>query len=176
MTITQTHWRHVDYRADSLKQIITGLNNSIETLKARLGKIDWYDGLWLLEDTEPVFGMAFIAFQNYINGSIKDLYESLEDKTSLYKIGSTPGSFSRTNTELIIGLANYIKHKDDKKLHGGTQRILEAFDLIVNDDIEESPIFEGLTILDKKWDLFKVYEIVINWRRDLFNHYLNEIK
>ena len=65
MTNSKTHWRYADYRAESLNQIITGLNSSIETLRKRIDVIDWYDGYWLLEETEPIFGIAFIAFQNY---------------------------------------------------------------------------------------------------------------
>lgn len=166
----------VDYHADSLKQIIIGLNNSINTLIKRNEDIPGYDGFWLLENSEPIFGMAFIAFQTYINSSINELLASINNRNAYYKLGSKHGSYNKSNIELIIGLANYFKHKDEVKLHTGTKNILDAFNLDPSESIENSPIFEGLTILDKKWDLFKVYEIVINWRRDLFNHYLNEIK
>lgn len=160
-----------DYHADSLKQIIIGLNNSINTLKKRNEEIAGYDGLWLLEDSEPIFGMAFIAFQNYINGSISELFESTNNKTSYYKIDSKHENYDKSYIELIIGLANFYKHKDEIKLHTGTRNILDTFNLETSGRIEESPIFEGLTILDEKWNLFKVYEIVIDWRKELFNHY-----
>ena len=169
----KTHWLQVDYRAESLRQIITGLDNSINTLQDRVEELGWYDGLWFLEDSEPIYGLAFIAFQNYINGSIKDLYESVNDKTLYYKLGTNSANFEKSDIELIIGLANYIKHKDDEKLHRGTQEILNAFDLKNNGEINNSPIFDGLTILNKDWKLFQILEIVINWRESLIK---NDIK
>src|SRR5690554_1111336 len=156
-----------DYNAESLKQIIIGLNNSIKTIE----EIYSFDGFYLLEKSEPVFGMAFIAFQNYINSSIKDLFNTTENKTSYYILGSRSEKYERSNIELIIALANYIKHKDESKLHKGTQSILDAFNLEPSSIIEESPIFGGLSILDEKWDIFKVYEMVTEWRKDLFKGY-----
>lgn len=114
-----------DYNAESLKHIINGLNNSIKTIQ----ELYSFDGFWLLEKSEPVFGMAFIAFQNYINTSIKDLFDTTENKISFYKIGPRLNRFERSNIELIIGLANYIKHKDEGKLHSGTKNILNTFNL-----------------------------------------------
>lgn len=163
-----------DYHADSLKQIIIGIKNSIKTFEDRLGKLDWYDGLWLLEDTEPVFGLAFIAFQNYINTSINELYESIDNRANFYKLGPRSAVYNRSYIELIIGLANYTKHKDDDKLHNGTQNILNSFNLEPSTWIEDSPIFEGLTILNEKWDLLKIYYIVIDWRKDLFENYIEQ--
>lgn len=170
MSTKKTHWLKADYRSNSLHQIIAGLDNSIKSLTKKVeDETDWYDGLWFLEDSEPIYGLAFIAFQNYINGSIKDLYESTNDKTCYYKINPKLKSFEKSDIELIIGLANYIKHKDDNKLHKGTQDILDCFNLKSTDDIKKSPIFEGLSVLNEKWELFEIYNIVTKWRERLFD-------
>lgn len=163
-----TDWRIVDYRKESLKQIIIGLKNSIELLEIKNKNHDWYDGLWLLEDSEPIYGLAFIAFQNYINGSIKDLYESTEHKINFYKIEGNHNNFSLSKIELIVALANYIKHKDEGKLHTNTQKTLDAFNLKNNDEITESAIFDGLSVLSNTWDLFELLDIVTKWREKLF--------
>jgi len=76
--MTLTDWRRMDFRIEVLRLTITGLENSIEVLQTKFNEIDWYDGLWLLEESEPIFGLAFIAIQNYINSSIYDRFESLE--------------------------------------------------------------------------------------------------
>ncbi|RFC53190.1 hypothetical protein [Brumimicrobium aurantiacum] len=170
MVKTQTNLIQADYNAESLRHIIIGLKNSIKTIEA----IYSFDGIWLLEKSEPVFGMAFIAFQNYINTSIKDLFDSTANKITYYKIGPRLERFERSNAELIIGLANYLKHKDEGKLHSGTKNILNAFNLETSEMIEESPIFKGLDILDEKWDLIKIYEMIIDWRKELFALYLKE--
>jgi|SRR5690554_4327591 len=171
MTEKKTHWRIVDFRAASLNETISGLNNSIIFLLEKQKENDWYDGLWFLEDSESIYGLVFIAFQNYINGSIKDLFENLNNKTELYKLNPKFENFEKTKIELIIGLANYIKHKDEPKLHSGTQKILDCFNLKNSEEITESAIFGGLDLLDKEWNLFEIQKIVENWREELFKYY-----
>lgn len=166
------HWLRGDYRDESLFQIISGLVNSINSLKKRTEENGWYDGLWFLEDSEPIFGLAFIAFQNYINGTIKDFYDTTDGKIAYYKLEPNLGNFQKSSIELIIGLANYIKHKEDEKLHNGTKIILDCFGLNNFDEIDKSPIFGGLDLLDDDWDLFKVLGIVKEWRKRLFENYI----
>jgi len=131
----KTHWRKFDYRKESLFQIISGLNKSIISLKTYQNENVWYDVLFLLEDSEPIYGLAFIAFQNYINGSISDLYEENKDRHKHYKINGNFEIYSRSSIELIISLANYIKHKEEKNLFPGTTEILDSFGLVVNENI-----------------------------------------
>jgi hypothetical protein len=166
-----THWRRVDFRKESLYQTILGLNNSIDYLHKKTKDAHWYDGLWLLEESEPIFGIAFIAFQNYINSSIFDKEETLERKIALYKEDSTLDNYEQTKIELIIALANYFKHRDDdKELHRGTVEILKNFNLEYHNeiDITESPIFKGLDLLHEKWDLLEIFSFVIDWREKLW--------
>jgi hypothetical protein len=164
-------FRFNDFRAEYLNQQITGLDNSIQTLKRKVKEINWYDGVFLLEDLEPIFGLAFVAFQIYVNGSIKDVFGNTVNKWQYYSIEPLSNDFERSRVELIIGLANYAKHKDDGSvLHKGTKEILESFKLRLGDDveIENSPIFEGLTILNENWDLFEVMNVVKTWREKLW--------
>ncbi len=166
----KTSFLRNDFRIESLNEIITGLESSINSLKKRTEEESWYDGIWLLEETEPIYGLVFIAFQNYINGSIKDFSEKTIDKTVYYKIESNVNGFSKTKIELIIGLANYIKHKDEQELHKGTREILESFgmNLSIDIEVEKSPIYLGLSILDEKWNLFAIRDSVKNWREKLW--------
>jgi hypothetical protein len=72
---------------------------------------------------------------------------------------------------LIIGLANYSKHKDDNRdLHSGTKEILESFGLTTNCEskLDNSPILSGLRILSNKFELHEVVKIVTNWRENLW--------
>lgn len=160
-----------DFRAEYLFQQITGLDNSIQTLKRKVKEINWYDGGFLLDDLEPIFGLAFIAYQIYINGSIKDAFGNTDNKWHYYSIEPLSNDFERSQVELIVGLANYSKHKDDgSTLHKGTKEILESFKLQLGDNVEigNSPIFKGLTILNESWDLFEVMKVVQTWREKLW--------
>ncbi|WP_121965710.1 hypothetical protein [Myroides sp. N17-2] len=167
-----TNYLKVDYRANGLNQIIQGLDNAIKSLEYRVNEQDWYDGIWFREDSEPIYGLAFIAFQNYINGSIKDLVNSTSEKVKYYRLEPNFDIYEKSHIELIIGLANYIKHKDDDgELRKGTSDILRSFNLDVSknpDIVESSPIFIGLTILSETWNLFEIELNVTNWRANLF--------
>lgn len=165
------HFLKLDHRKVSLEIIINGLNDAIDSLKKQIDEIYWYDADWFMEETEPIYGLAFIAFQNYINGNIKDFKGNLNDKQKLYGIGNIESKYSKSKIELIIGLANYSKHKDEGIPHKGTKAVLDCFELNYEDItyLDKSPIFQGLTILNKEWDLFKIKSKVIQWRELLWN-------
>lgn len=169
--MTKTHWRSFDYRIESLHLIVAGLENSLQVLKKRLDEIDWYDGLWLLEESEPICGLAFIAVQNYINSSIYDRYENQDKQYKLYKIGDKVKSTNRTHIELIVAIANYYKHRDNPDdLRKDTANILNDFNLQFDKkiDITESPIFRGLDIFSENWNLIDVVKVAEIWREKLW--------
>ena len=160
-----------DHRAVSLDMTIKGLSETINILNNQVYELDWYDGDWFMEESEPIYGLMFIAFQNYINGSIKDFTDSLEEKESYYKIEQNLKDNKRSKIELIIGLANYAKHKDEGIPHKGTKAILDHFKLNYSDVtyLDKSPIFEGLTLLNEDWDLFQIKNQVTDWRDYLWS-------
>jgi hypothetical protein len=161
----------IDHRVVSLNLIIKGLTETIDILKNQIIEIDWYDGDWFLEESEPIYGLAFIAFQNYINGSINDFADSLKEKETYYKLEPKPNNNSKSKIELIISLANYIKHKEEGTPHKGTKETLDNFNLIYENVtyLDNSPIFQGLTLLDDSWDLFKIKDFVTEWREFLWS-------
>ena len=115
--------------------------------------------------------MAFIALQNYINSSIYDLFETLRNKEEKYQQDLILPTFNRTRIELIIGLANYFKHRDDKReLNTGTFNILSDFRLNHRDDKENgiSPIFEGFDLLSENSKMSELKQIVQDWRENLW--------
>jgi hypothetical protein len=165
------HYLKVDSREVGLQIIINGLNDAIYILKNQIDEIHWYDGDWFMEESEPIYALAFIAFQNYINGSIKDFKGDLKSKQELYGIEYEQSKYSESKIELIIGLANYSKHKDERVLHRGTKEILDCFGLNYQNItyLDNSPVFQGLTVLNENWDLIKIKAIVIEWRKILWN-------
>jgi len=169
--MTKTHWNRHDFRIESLTITISGLEKSIIELREKLDEIEWYDGLWLLEESEPVYGLVFIALQNYINSSIYDRFENLEKQYLMYKLGRKINDTERTDIELIISLANYFKHRDQPKmLFPETQKILNDFSLRFEQDvdIENSPIFKGLDLFTANWNIFKLIDTVKEWREKLW--------
>lgn len=167
----KTHYLRNDHRAVSLNITINGLSETIATLKNQIKEIHWYDGDWFMEESEPIYGLAFIAFQNYINGSIKDFADSLKEKEKYYKLGKKQNNNTKSEIELIIGLANYIKHKEEGIPHKGTKETLDYFKLNYENVtyLDNSPIFQGLTLLNEDWDLFNIKEYVTDWREFLWS-------
>ncbi|MCX3266457.1 hypothetical protein [Pedobacter agri] len=168
----KTNYKRHDYRIESLDHIIRGLWEAIQLLEDRVKLKGWYDGLWFREDSEPIFGLAFIALQNYINASIIDRFDSIDGKEKIYKLGNKIGDSGRSNIELIIALANYTKHKDWGEPHKGTREILSDVGLKCDIDVDilEAPIFEGVELLSHTWDLLEVTESVKAWREMLWTH------
>jgi hypothetical protein len=169
--MTNTHWKRHDFRIDSLRDTISGLENSILGLKSKIDQINWYDGLWFMEESEPIYGLAFIAFQNYINSSIYDRFESLEKQYLKYKIGEEIKRTGRTDIELIISIANYFKHRDHpNNLMGETLKVMRDFNLKFDKDIDitDSPIFKGLEIFSVNRKLELIIQVTEKWREKLW--------
>lgn len=167
----KTHYLRHDYRIEGISHIINGLWEAIQVLEDRVKLKGWYDGIWFREDSEPIFGIAFIAFQNYINASIIDRYCTIEGKEQIYKLSNKIGKSRTTEIELIIALANYTKHKDWGELHPGTRKILLSVGLKCDFDvdIQEAPIFEGIELLNGSWDLKEILKLVTAWREMLWS-------
>lgn len=167
----KTHFRRADYRIESLKITIQYLERSIEEIRLKEKQLEWYDGIWLLEESEPILGLAFIAFQNYINSSINDRFETIKGRVEKYKLGDKVTDSTRSEIELIIGLANYYKHRDsDKKLFNETAEVLDDLGFNYGDsfDLTNSPLFIGTELLSKNQRLFEILEKVKAWRETLW--------
>ena len=163
-------WKQIDFRIDSLRVVIQALENLIYELKEKCNEVSCYREFFV-EESESICGIAFIALQNYVNSSVYDLYETLEKKEKKYKLGKKVNQTGRTSIELIIGLANYFKHRDDKReINKGTSSILTDFDFKYSNsvDVFDSPIFKGLEILSIEWKLTELIEVVQEWRENLW--------
>jgi hypothetical protein len=161
----KTNWRTVDHRIKSLSIVIDGLQTAINGLEDQVKQGGWYDGLWFSEEAEPIYGLGFIAFQHYINGSIKDRFGNV--KSNEYYETDLPLSGDKKSTiKLIIALANYAKHKEEGKFHNHTRESLDNFHLKCDPeiDITDSPILAGIELLSSKGDLNDVLDYVARWR------------
>lgn len=167
----KTHFNRIDNRLESLNITFKGLEVSITYLRQKSKQIEWYDAGWFAEEAEPIYGLAFICLQNYINSSIKDRFEIVEKRFDKYKIGAKNIDYQRTDIELIIAIANYFKHKDDNRgFHNGTKNILNDFNIKFEKgiDVLYSPIFESLNILTENWELNELSFKVSKWREQLW--------
>ena len=177
--MTLTHWREIDYRRDSLEVLISGMEDSIARLQSRLKEHSWYDGGFFLEDVEPIVGLAFIAYQNYIISSIYDRFEQIQNRNDHYKTGSTLILDKRTEIELIIAIANYYKHRDDEsELRNSTKSVLEDLNLNYTSSFppEKRAILQGLRVLSESDNLQEITNKVLQWRELLWKNDTHNIK
>jgi hypothetical protein len=169
-----TDWKEIDFHKRSLSITLSSLQGAIDQVYLFHKENSWFDGMFLLEASEPIYGTAFIVMQNYINTSIYDCDDSLKYKHDRYKLGEQLEGKKLSYIELIIGIANYFKHRDDDRgLHNGTSKILTLLEFESSGDIEESPIFESLNLIDPQWKLASFESILLNWRELLWK---NKIK
>ena len=162
-------WRH-DFRRESLNQIIDGLNRAMKILYKRVDQFSWYDATSFLEDIEPIVGLAFVAFQNYIYGSIKDRFQSNDTIRYIQLTSPRLKQYNRNEIELVVALANYCKHMDGN-LNSGTKRMLLDFKLSIQGGIDNSPLISGLELLSSEWDLEVILIKVTSWRECLWTDY-----
>ena len=169
----KTHFLRLDDRKEILELVTSALQKAITELRNRIDQIDWYDGGWFVEEVEPILGLTYIAYQNYINSSIYDKYGSTADKLYHYKKGSKTIKHKRTEIELIVAIANYYKHRDSEgALHKGTYEVLKDLNLDYAEKKypEELPILRATNILSDSWDLNDITKIVTDWRNLLWSN------
>lgn len=167
----KTHYLRHDYRKEILELIVAGFEVSVKELHKRMDQIEWYDGGWFVEEIEPILGLTYIAYQNYINSSIYDKFENLDNKLTLYKNGSKLINRKRTEIELIIAVANYYKHRDDSgTLHKGISNVLKDLELEYINIIEPEklPVIKGIDLLSDSWNLKDITKKVTDWRESLW--------
>ncbi|THF53019.1 hypothetical protein E6C50_02080 [Flavobacterium supellecticarium] len=171
-----TPWQSLtDYRLETLELIITGLENSITYLESKMDEHSWYDGGWFIDESEAIYGLAFIAFQNYINYTISDFYgNEIKDKTerlsNFYNL-SLKENQTQSHISLIIATANFYKHQNES-LHGSTANLLAAFNITELNNIDNSPLAHAVQILSPNGKLMDIIQTLTEWRKELSEFYI----
>lgn len=179
-------YSRIDTRLNILKKIISPFQNHLNEIYIINKKSDFihWDSVYA-DDTEHFVGTAFIAFQNYINSSIHDLYPELKKTHTKYSFDKKLNNSNTTRIELIIAIANFYKHRDSPDdLQKNTIKPLEDLDIsfkqiFTNDNTffhkigSDSPVFSGFALLSEFWNLNDLIKIVSEWRENLW---LNEIE
>ncbi len=67
------HLYEIDFRYDWVSVILHSLNSGFEAIRNKAEQQPWFDGIWQMENAESIFGLAFVAAQTYILGSVEDV-------------------------------------------------------------------------------------------------------
>ena len=183
MKIGNIDCNRIDSRIKIVKSIFKPFQKQLNKI-TRLcedDSFDYWDTIYA-DDTEHLVGTAFIVLQNYINSSISDLYPEMKKLHLKYSMGEkVQGNSKITKIELIITLANYYKHRDlPSELHKNTTRPLDDLNIeykeiydINNNNFHHrigsnSPVFNGFSMLSEKWDFNDLFQIIEEWRENLW--------
>jgi len=175
-----TSWREIDFRYDWVYLVLSALKSGFDEVQKRGEEQEWFDGLWQLEHSESIFGVAFITAQTYIVGVVGDINKirsgsgkSVLNKNKCYEDDPNPLPNGVNRILLINHIANYYKHQDEWngwKLNN-TTRFLATVGINEN---TEFPCYEVSTILwDEKHaiELEKLLLIISEWREYILSNY-----
>ncbi|EGR2288585.1 hypothetical protein D0815_24345 [Vibrio parahaemolyticus] len=147
--------------------IYIGIRKLVERNRANPG----FDGLWMKEYSEVLYGSLFVSAQAYCIGSLRDIndvrknLESIElKKEHAYKAHHIV-SETYSLIELVNSTANYFKHKDEWKdlwPSNYTTQVLEAFAMD-----REFPINEVHDLICENHGYGCISKLVSEWRENL---------
>jgi len=63
----------MDWRIGPLPDVIAGVETGLGRIRAKVQEESWYGGGHAMDDSESLLGIAFVAAQVYIEGTVGDL-------------------------------------------------------------------------------------------------------
>lgn len=171
-------WFEPDERIIGLEALFEGFSFILKTFVEKGKKCKNYNADFYFEETEIIYGTIFLSLQNYINKTSVDFLEvkllECNSPSQLYNIGSKLVASNTTQIRLIITLANYFKHRDEKnKLFPPTEKCLKDVGLLQfskkgDERYEDTLMIEGLLLLTNSIsDINHLLQIVKEWRSNL---------
>lgn len=174
MAVKGMDWRLCsDYRMQSLKIILEGLEHSKKTLSDKdlhsIGLID-------PSDIEFYFGIELLALQNYLIQTTNDLNKVFKVKgkveNHMYNSHSSKIHGHQYNKiQLIHACANYFKHKYDR-LYDHILEVLIDFGLYTkqkHQDDEYYLLTEAYDFINPTYKMQSNLDLLSEWRRDVIN-------
>jgi hypothetical protein len=176
--------REIDWRFSSTERVFQALSDALKDVKDNLGETqEEFEIDDALEYTESLLGVAFVAAQTYIAGTISDANELMGSGSKLKKEqllkehsdGLT--GLKVTRMELCDTVANYFKHHDEwdswsaEGRHQKTVSVLHAAGINEDDDF---PCHKAADILWSNHDgsdLEPLLLLISSWRKAVIAAY-----
>jgi hypothetical protein len=168
------HIREIDWRIEPLHDIIVGIDAGIAAVRERLDAEE-IDGLTALGHLEPILGLGFLAFQNYVLGTWTDINEIRKSrgkppvsKLDCYTCDPITVREGTTRIELINAAANYFKHHDEWSQWptNETTRTLSRIGIAQQNEFPCSDV--ARIFCGDNWELVVLHQIVQEWRTHVF--------
>lgn len=174
------HTSEIDFRFDWVATTIHALESGFANIREKEDAELWFDGIWQLEHADNILGIAFVAAQAYILGTVEDVNTIREDagKKRMDKIdyySDVPELLSSEASQILLinSIANYYKHHDewDKWPTNFTGKTLAQVGIV------ESTEFPCYVAATKLWNenelenLENLLMIISKWREYILSKY-----
>lgn len=171
----------IDFRHDWISLTLHALKSGFDGINKMSDEIPWFDGGWEMEHAESVLGIAYIAAQTYILGTVEDMNQIRNragkeklSKISYYSDDHQPLPNGVSRILLINSLANYYKHHDEweKWPDNPTTQTLSTIGVFEG---SEFPCYHATTILwgeDDLENLENLLSIISEWRKYILSKYI----
>lgn len=176
----------IDWRISTTELILTALTAGLQDLIRQLEIAEQDDDDWFgieeaVELSEGIYGMAFLAAQNYITGTVSDIkmiYRKVPEAETRFKkhelIKEHNDCLSKlpiTQLQLCDAVANYYKHHeewDDWQPIGKRKHTIPALQSAHIGENDSYPCHKAAQLLlpDTGEDLSPLATILRNWRSD----------
>jgi len=163
------HILECDFRLGPLQDLEVAINAGVNKLYVRNKDNPWFDGLFIIEYGDILYGALLVAAQAYLVGVVSDLNEVRMskgrrklDKISIYRAHEVTNN-GYSIIELINSGANYFKHREEwgeRWPSNLTTQTLTAYSITPTSDSPLSEIceiiidqveFESLSVLLSQW-------------------------
>ncbi len=172
-----------DWRLTSTAAVFKTITAAIAETEGRFAELnEQYDTDLGLDLIENLLGLAFVAAQAYIVGTISDARRIAKaatgfSKHELLKIGtSTMLRSTTTQIELVDAVANYYKHHaewSDRSRQGPHQRTVDRLRSLGADETEPFLCIMAAESLHNECqgpELNTLLSIITEWRKAVINH------
>ena len=183
-----THIIQFDFSGSWVSAVFKGLREAAHLIQQQHETEDHFDGLFLLEHFEELFGTTCVVAQTYVNRTWADITKADlkvnpgEGKWQMIPtFGRKIGQSKIAQVELVYHLANYWKHCDDwrdwapqeNEARYHTINVLAAVGITQDTDF---PCARGLEMISTGTDaLFDELEtILFGWRQAAVEYHVAE--
>ena len=175
------NWREIDFRYDWVFLTFSALKSGFYTIRQQASAESWFDGTWQVEHADAILGVAFVAAQAYLVGTVEDVNhirqsrgQAEKSKIDYYKDDPHPLPNGISRILLINSIANYYKHHDewdDPWTPNLTTTTLAAVGIVKS---TEFPCYEAAKTLwgpTEVENLDKLAGIIKEWREYILAKY-----
>ena len=170
----------IDWHLDPLRDVIAGVEHGLKQVSARSDEVEWFDGNFVMDHSEWLLGIAFVAAQAYMERVVGDITRHLltsgssENKNpkalraEYFASDVKLDPLSLTRVELIHAAANYFKHYDGPQdLWRDTAETLRKAGINLEDPYAYPCAHVASLLCGREWHLQMLCDIVKGWRAQL---------